>query len=386
MAIEKYLSRFAAAVDSPYEEAQRRKAQGQKIIGWLLTDVPEELIHAAGAFPVGVLGSNKNIRLADTHLQVWVCSLMRSSLEMGLNGELDFLDGILIPQTCDTTRAMVGIWRKTCKIPYIENFMLPKQVNRPSAREYLIGELARLKNKLEQETGVVISDERLCASIRLFNENRQLLRRMFEIHVSHPEVISSREAYTVIKAAMTMDKEEHNKLLGDLLRELEQKVSELVKQHDQPNSKVRLIISGEVWEPPEIMDLIEEAGGVVVGDDLLTGARYLGPDAAEDGNLLEALADRQLKKIPFGGFDNQDYERRRFLIDLVRQSKAMALIFLHLKFCEPENYDYNDMREGLNSAGIPNLRLETEFTNPSLGQIRTRLEAFIEMIGGDLIE
>jgi len=64
----------------------------------------------------------------------------------------------------------------------------------------------------------------------------------------------------------------------------------------------------------------------------------------------------------------------------------MGLIFLHLKFCEPENYDYNDMREGLNSAGIPNLRLETEFTNPSLGQIRTRLEAFIEMIGGDLIE
>jgi len=238
--------------------------------------------------------------------------------------------------------------------------MLPKQVNRPSAREYLIGELTRLKTELEQETGVVITDERLRASIRLFNENRQLLRRMFEIHVSHPGVISSREAYTVIKAAMTMDKAEHNKLLRALIRELELKVSALVKHADQPNSKVRLIISGEVWEPSEIMDLIEEAGGVVVGDDLLTGARYLGPDAAE--------------------------ERRRFLIDLVRQSKAMGLIFLHLKFCEPENYDYNDMREGLNSAGIPNLRLETEFTNPSLGQIRTRLEAFIEMIGGDLIE
>ncbi len=158
------------------------------------------------------------------------------------------------------------------------------------------------------------------------------------------------------------------------------------KLEGQPNSKVRLVISGGVWEPPEIMDLIEEAGGVVVGDDLLTGARYLGPDADEEGNLLEALADRQLKKIPFSGFDNQEYERRRFLVDLVNRSEAKGLVFLHLKFCEPENYDYNDMREGLNSVRIPNLRLETEFTNPSLGQIRTRLEAFIEMIGGDTFE
>lgn len=382
MAIEKYLRRFDAAVEAPFEEAKGRKAQGQKIIGWLLTDVPEELIHAAGAFPVGILGSNHKIRLADTHLQVWVCSLMRSSLELGLQGELDFLDGVLIPQTCDTTRAMVGIWRKTCPTPFIDKFLMPRQV-RPSAREYLTGELTRLKNKLEQETGAVITDEKLWASIRLFNQNRQLLRRMFAIHIGHPGVLTSREAYTAIKAAMYMDKVEHNELLRGLIAELEQKVAQSA---GRPNCKVRLVISGGVWEPPEIMDLIEEAGGVVVGDDLLTGARYLGPDADEGGNPLEALADRQLRKIPFGGFDNQNNERRSFLINLVRQAEARGLVFLQLKFCEPENYDYNDMGEALNTVGIPNLRLETEFTNSSLGQIRTRLEAFIEMIGGDPIE
>ncbi|MDA8233766.1 MAG: 2-hydroxyacyl-CoA dehydratase family protein [Clostridia bacterium] len=383
MVIKELMNRFFTVVADPYSEAKRRKEQGQKVIGWLPTDVPEELIHAAGAFPVGILGSSNNIRLADTHLQVWVCSLMRSSLEMELCGDLDFLDGIIIPQTCDTTRALSGLWRKVCRTPYVEDFLLPKQVKRPSAREYLTGELARIKTSLEQVTGKKISDETLDTSIRLFNENRQLLRRMFEIHTHQPGLLTSREVYTVIKAAMYMDKAEHNGILRDLIRALEHKAAESA---GTPDSKARLVISGGVWEPPEIMDLIEEAGGVVVGDDLLTGMRYLTPDVDEERNPLEALADRQLNKIPFGGFDNQNYERRRFLLDLVRNSEARGLIFLHLKFCEPENYDYNDMREALNSAGIPNLRLETEVANPSLGQIRTRLEAFIEMIGGNPIE
>lgn len=383
MAIANYLSRFTAAVAFPYEEAIRRKAKGQKVIGWLLTDVPEELIHAAGAFPVGILGSNTSIRQADTHVQVWMCSLMRSSLEMGLRDDLDFLDGVLIPHTCDTARMMVGTWRKNCRTPYIDNFLLPRQVNRPSAREYLAGELNRLKTNLEYQTGIEITDDILRASIRLFNENRQLLRRMFEIHAAHPGLISSRQAYTVIKAAMYMDKAEHNSVLRNLIREMEQKATEF---NVQTAFQTRLVISGGVWEPPEIMDLIEGAGGVIVGDDLHTGARYLGPDAAEDGDPITALADRQLQKIPFGCYDNQDQERSRFLVDLVRRSEARGLIFLHLKFCEPENYDYKDMREALNSAGIPNLRLETEFTNASLGQFSTRLDAFMEMIGGDLLE
>lgn len=383
MVIEKHLSQFATALASPYEEARRRKANGQKVMGWLLSDVPEELIHAAGAFPVGILGSNKKIRLADTHLQVWSCSLMRSSLELGLCGDLDFLDGIIVPHTCDTTRNLVGMWRNNCKTPYVDSFFLPRQVNRPSAHNYLIGELTRLKTNLEQQTGEIITDEKIRVSIRLFNENRSLLRRMLKIHSKHPGLISSRNVYNAIKAAMVMDKAEHNQLLRDLISKLEQIVS---ASSDQSDSKIRLVISGGVWEPPEIMDLIEELGGVVVGDDLSTGARYLEPDVAEDKDPWEALAARQLHRIPYGCFDNQELERRKYLVDLVRQSEAQGLIFLHLKFCEPENYDYNDMREALNSAGIPNFRIETEFTNPTLGQIRTRLEAFIEMIGGNFIE
>ncbi len=374
------LSIFTAALDSPYNEARQRKAQGQKVIGWLLTDMPEELIHAAGAFPVGILGSNNTISLVDSCVQVWMCSLMRSSLEMCLQGELGFLDGILIPQTCDTARMMVGLMRRNSRTPFFDIYQIPRQANRPSARVYLTGELKRLKNKLEQLTKETITDEKLRASIRLFNENRRLLRRMFGIHASYPGLLKSREAYSVIKAAMYMDKAEHNRLLRNLIKEMELKTGNMT---GKSSSKVRLVVSGGVWEPPAIMDLIDEAGGIVIGDDLHTGARYLGPDVDEEDDVWTALVDRQLKRIPSAIFDNREQERRQFLIDLARRSDASGLLFWHLKFCEPENYDYNDMREGLNMAGIPNMRIETELINLTLGQIRTRLEAFIEMIGGE---
>lgn len=376
MAIKELLNRFYAVVADPYSEAKNRKEQGQKVIGWLPTDVPEELIHAAGAFPVGILGTSDNIHLADGHLQIWACSLMRGCLEQGLNGSLDFLDGIIIPHTCDTTRMLVGIWRHVLKTPYIDNYLMPRQVDRPSARTYLQGELARLKGNLEKCTGKIVTEEALRASINIYNANRTTLRRLYEYHSINTGVISSRALYTVIKAAMYMDKAEHTALVEELLTEL--KAVEPGK-----DDRIRLALSGGVWEPPEILDMIEELGAVVVVDDLLTGARYLGPDVDIKSDLLDAMALRQLNCIPFGGYDSTTRGRRAYLVETAKRANVQGLVFLHLKFCEPENYDYNDMREAMNQAGIPNIRLETEYANTSLGQARTRLQAFIEMMGGN---
>lgn len=375
MAIKELLNRVYSVVAEPYAEAKKRKEQGQKVIGWLPTDVPEELIHAAGAFPVGILGTNDHIHLADAHLQIWSCSLMRGCLEQGLNGTLDFLDGMIIPHTCDTTRMIVGIWRYTLNTPYIDNYLLPRQVDRPSARTYLKGELVRLKSNLEKCTGNVVTDEALRESVKVFNANRAALRSLYEFHANNTQALSSRDLYTVIKAAMFMDKSEHTAIVEELLKEL--KALEPVK-----DNRVRLVISGGVWEPPEILDMIEELGAVVVADDLLTGARYIEPDVDLEGDLLDGLALRQLNRIPFGGFDSTTRERRAFLVETVKKANAQGMVFLHLKFCEPENYDYNDMREAMNQAGIPNIRVETEYANTSLGQVRTRLQAFIEMREG----
>lgn len=367
---------FQKVAENPdWQARQWKKEKNGKIIGFLLTDVPEELIHAAGFLPYGICGGRSRLDRANAHLQIWACSFVRSSLALALERKLDFLDGLIIPQTCDTTRMVLGIWQHASPLPFLQNFRLPRQVNRPSAREYLIGELARLKEQLEIYRGAQISTEELQNSIKLYNRNRSLLRRLYLIHEQNPASLSAKVLYTLLKGSMLMPREKVNELLTELLKALEGETT-------PPGEYTRLIISGTLLEPFELLDYLEEGGGIIVGDDLQNGFRYIDGEVKEDVEPLEALADRQLNRIPFAGYDLARNPRRYFLSRMAVQKKAQGVIFLHLKYCEPENYDYYDNAQTLEKAGIPAIRIETEFGTTSLGQIRTRVQAFLEMVGG----
>ncbi len=372
------LGLFKKVAENPdWQARQWKEEQNGKVIGFLLTDVPEELVHAAGFFPYGISGGNSRLERADAHLQTWACSFVRSSLALALEGKLDFLDGLIIPQTCDTTRMVLGIWQHASPLPFLLNFRVPRQVDRPSARNYLIGELARLKEHLENYRGSEISAEKLKKSIKLYNHNRALLRKLFTLHEQNPASLSNKQLYTVIKASMLMPREKLNELLTELIKAIEQETA-------VPGNRIRLVISGTLLEPLEILDFIEESGGIVVGDDLKNGFRYIDGDINEAVKPLEALADRQLNKMPSAGYDIARNPRRYFLVKTAEQKKAHGVILLHLKYCEPENYDYYDNIQALEKAGFPAIRIETEYGTTSLGQMRTRVQAFLEMVGGEI--
>ncbi|KKM12506.1 hypothetical protein SY88_02925 [Clostridiales bacterium PH28_bin88] len=373
--VERILARLEQVLQNPIECVNLYKSeQRTRVVGWLLTDVPEELIHAAGALPFGITGSIGGFTWADAHLQTWACSLMRGCLEIALQGKLSCLDGLIIPHTCDTTRNLSGIWKQARPLPWMENFLMPRQVDRPSAKPYLIGEFGRLKAKLEHCTGNEITVPRLKESIMLYNQNRLFLRSLFQYHVKNPGILGNRAIYNIIKSSMVMPKEEHNRLLIDL-------TEVLPPEPEERASRLRLVLSGKVWEPPEIMDILDEEQVVVIADDFATGHRYITADVPETGDPIEALADRQINRMPFACYNTIRYDRRNFLVNLVRE-KANGLIFVHFKYCEPENFDYPDMRSALETAGIQTLRIETEVGNVSLGQMRTRLQAYLEMLRG----
>ncbi len=370
---------FASAVKDPAGPVRQWKAaRGGKAVGFLLTDVPEEMIHAAGFFPFGITGGSIGLEKTDAHLQTWACSYARSCLALALGGELDFLDGLIIPQSCDTTRMLPGIWSHVSPLPYLDHFRLPRQVDRPSARRYLIAELERLQKGLEQFSGRPIEQDHLKRSIVLYNRNRALFRALFDLHAQDPSLISNRDLYTLIRGAMVMPRERVNGLLAALVGELKGRLkAEGEAEH------LRLVLSGTLLEPVETLDFIDEWGGAVVGDDLQNGCRYIEADVPEAGGTLEALADRQLNRIPSAAYDIQKRPRRGFLADLAREKRAQGVIFLHLKFCEPENFDYYDNLQAMEKAGVPAMRIETQFGGASLGQLRTRVHAFLEMIGGE---
>lgn len=370
----------------PFENALARKAEaveqwktdrGGKVIGFLLTDVPEELIHAAGFFPYGIVGGSTNLEEANTHLQAWACSYSRSSLARALEGKLDFLDGLIIPQTCDTMRMLLDLWQQIHPLPYMENFRLPRQVDRSSARKYLLGELKRIKKGLEEFRGAPIEAESLRQSINLYNHNRQLLRKIFHLHARRPDLLSSRQLYTIINGTMIMAREKANRLLQPIAEKLEQNLEDAGN-----GSRIRLLMSGTLLEPFEVLDFIEEFGGTVVADDFQNGFRYIEADIDPDRDPLEALAERQLMRIPSAAFDLGKRPRRVFLNELAREKEARGAILLHHTFCEPENFDGYDNLQALQNQDIPAMRIETQFGGAGLGQIRTRVHAFMEMVGG----
>lgn len=369
---------FENAVRDPAGPVTRWKAEGGgAAIGFLLSDVPEELIHAAGFFPYAVTGGNVGLDHADTHLQSWACSYARSCLALALRGKLDFLDGLIVPQACDTTRMLPGIWEQARPLPYMEIFRLPRQVDRGSAGRYLAAELERLGKGLERFAGRQITAESLERSILLYNRSRRLFREIFQLHAGNPSLTGSRELYTLVRGAMVMPREQVNELLEAIAGELRDrsKTAEAV-------SRKRLVLSGTLLEPPETLDFIEERGGAVIGDDFQNGYRYIEADVPESGNHFQALAERQLGRIPSAAFDTGRNPRRFFLAKLAQEKRADGVIFLHLKYCEPENFDYYDNQQAVEKAGIPAMRIETQF-GASPGQLRTRVHAFMEMIGGD---
>lgn len=379
MYIQELFKPFEEALENPGKEAREwKKRENGGVIGFLMSDVPEEIIHAAGFFPFAIVSSSGNLDNADTHLQAWACSHVRNGLALASGKNLDFLDGLIIPHTCDTTRMLLDLWKHVQPLPYMEEFRLPRQVNRPSAANYLEGELDRIIGGLEEFSGKTLEKKSLINSIELYNKNRGLLRRIAEIHHQYPDLIGSRNFYTLVNGSMIMPREKVRDLLGAIVSSLEKKLA-----GEETADHIRIVLSGTLLEPMEILDYIEEFGGVVVGDDFQNGYRYFETDVNIENGIIKALASRQLKRIPSAAFDITSRPRRYFLSDLARAKKARGVIFVHLKFCEPENYDFYDNLQAMQEAGIPATRIDTQFGRTGLGQLRTRVHAFMEMVGGD---
>lgn len=350
----------------------------KRIIGSTLADVPEEVMHAAGLYPFLILGTNEPIRHSSALLPDNSCSLARSNLELVLGQQKAFFDGFVLSQVCDTTQHLSDIWRRKLPDHYFENFLAPRQVARASARAWFAEECRRMRSALARYTGRQITDDELWESFRLYNENRCLLRRLYAIKQEAPALMTNREFFDMVKATFFMDKEEHNRLLKEVVAWAGQ---DKARRADQAGY-FKVIMAGIVVEPPAIYDMIDQVKGNIVGDNLCTASRYIYHDVEIGPDPAEALADRHLKKPLFSPI-NADPERiPADLVELCRRAKAEAIFYCHIKYCESQAYDLPDIKTRMRAEGIPFLELETEYQTTRSSQMRTRLEAFRESIIG----
>ena len=388
----KILSTLTEAQEAPYPNWPDRYP-GHRAMGYFCTYVPEEIIHAAGFVPLRIRSGDQTPSRADAHLQSYTCALCRSALDQALRGDLSFLGGVVFPHTCDTIQALADIWRMSFPDLYVETVVQPVHLSSPSTRPYLVAELQRFRHSLEELIGQEISDGAINDSIELYNKKRRLLTRLYDLR----DRLTATELFTATGAGFVMPVEEYNHLLGELVELLaEQEVNIPPSLPGRGWGRVAphklrfpgIILVGAVLDDPAILTIVEELGARIVGDDLCTGSRYFAQPVEADDDPIAALADRYLKRLPCPAKYNPDREPGEHLLKLVNESKADAasshvrsgIVFVLPKFCDPHAFDYAMIKEKLDVAAVPHLRLEMEHA-PALGQWRTRLQAFLEMIG-----
>lgn len=375
--MEEVLSKFSAIAEQPYDKLNKRKEEtGIKIVGCLPMYVPEEIIHAAGALPIVLQEGDEPITLGHSKIQSFFCGIVRSITDLALKSKLNFLDAVVSPEIDLPINGLANILQINMSVPVYRIYQ-PPFPEKSTTPALLLREIKKFKSSLEGLTGQEITDERLKHSIEIYNENRSLLRELYEVRKKKPGILNSIQVRSIVMASMLMLKEEHNQLMENLL-------SKLKTQNPSSKNKVNLVLSGSVCEAPPIdmLSMLEEAGTVIVNDDIYTGARYFCADIkVGNGSLLDAIVKRQLTwPIPCPTKIDEGKDWGDYLVDLVKSSKARGVIHLVVKYCQPHEMYYPYLSKRLAKAGIPDLKLEFEHETISMGSTKTRIQAFMEMI------
>ena len=374
----KLAEEFQEIIGDAYGYARKMKNE-TRVVGTLCSYTPEEIILAAGAHPFRLLGSGQKAGLADAHLQSYCCSLGRGVLEDALAGRLDFLDGVVFTHTCDTMQRLSDIWRINISGPFHLDVILPVKLDTESAQRYFRDVLQTLREALGEKLGVVITDDDLKNAIRTTNWIRTAFGSIYELANEHPQMIKGEEIYMLARAAMMMERSRLANLLEKTLSQMEDSKKGALSAN-VPAPK-RIFLEGGILSHPDIYRMIEEAGGAVVGDDLCTGSRYFnGLVNEENPDPLMAIADRYIERIVCPAKHSGTTDRAQRLVEMALEKRVQGVVFFFLKFCDPHAFDYPYLRDALEKAGIPSLVVEVEDQLQAEGQLRTRLEAFLEMI------
>ncbi len=382
------MSTGMARVEELYHDrgryAREAKAEGKPVIGYLCTFTPVEIMHAAGVFPFRIAGNmNESISDAGQYLESIACPFTRSVLDLALNKQYDFLDGYVMPHACDNIVKLYDVWAPNIEHSYAHFVNVPHTISGP-ALEFFTEELGTFRRSLERYVGHEISDGDLKNSADLSNEQRRLVRRLYEYRKQDPPIISGSEITRVLIAVMSLPFEDANSLLQEVIEEVGNRHGPAF-----PHSGPRLMIYGTGNEDTTFIELVESLGSKVVIDDLCFGTRAFWYDIEVDGNPLEGIAGSYLEKTncprtfrQSPGSHQADLENRfGHISGMAEEYGAKGVICFILRYCDTHSFDLPDLKEHLNQKRLPFLVVEEEYpVASSVDRLKTRLETFFEII------
>ena len=367
--------------NSYIEEWQKNN---KKVVGYYCTYIPEELFYAADLLPFRIRATgNKDTELGDIYMVRFTCSFVRATLDMALKGIYDFLDGFLVCNSCDHSRRMFELF--DLKVFNRENFK--KKVSRfylaiphiitDEGFEWYKKEVEELKEELQENFNIAkISNEKLIESIKIFNENRKILREIHDLRIQSSPKLTGSEALQINMANSSIPKDIANQELKRIIAILKER-----EEIDIGNKK-RILLVGSVVDNIDFTQLIENSGAFIASDILCFGTRNFVDDVQlKNGeNPLDSITRRLYYRLSCPRMMDDHQRRLDFLKEEIRRANIEGVILQRINNCDLHGCDNMLFTHELKELEIPVLNFDREFYQADTTRLQTRIEAFLEMI------
>jgi len=367
------------------EELAKLRAAGNKVVGAFCLYAPEELAYAANATMVGLCGgADFSVPDAEKVLPQNLCPLIKSfyGFKVGLTCPyFQSCDIVVGETTCDGKKKVYELLNEEIPTYVIE---IPHKPDTTQGRSLWMKELEAFKAELERITGNKVTAEKLKASIELINNKRKALKRLSDLRKNSPSPISGLDALIVMQISFYDDVKRFTAKVNELCDELEERVRKGIGVADK--DAPRLMVSGCPMAIPnwKLHSIVETAGASIVVEESCVGTRYFSdlvePKGETVNDLLHALVDKY-SKIPCACFTPND-ARTKSVDKLTKEFNIDGVVYYTLQYCHSYNVEAVKVGRALKAVGLPMLKIETDYGMGDAAQIKTRVEAFLEIIEG----
>jgi benzoyl-CoA reductase subunit C len=375
MAIEKFQEWYKNRHD--YQKDWKKRTNG-KMVGFFCTYAPEEIFYAFDVLPVRILGSHEIQDVTEPHLFGMFCPFCRDVLAQGLKGKYDYLDGIMIAQSCIHLRQSYSSW-DIHKNPGWSHFLpMPSHVQSPRAVPFLSAEYEILIKKLENLTGKTITDTDLNRGIDIMNDVRRAMKDIYEFRKDENPRITGAESMYMTCSQFFTDAREWLPVAREAITELK------TRKLDRDPGK-RLMLVGSENDDLEFIQMVEtlgereSVGATVVIEEHCTTTRYFWDEVQKTGNPLQDIANRYVSRTACPSKDWPKRTRLERILKFAKDFNVDGAIVIQQKFCDPHETDIPFVRKFLEDNNIPTYFLEFDVTT-AVGPFAIRVEAFLETL------
>ena len=372
---EKHYSDYGA-------RARELKNSGRKVIGYLSALCPVEILTAAGVVPIRLKGNvSEAVTKADAYMETMICPFVRNVFDTALKGKYGYLDGMVLPHQCDSIDRTYDVWSYSLRFPYWHFINYPHVTDDPSIE--FTNEILRIFiRSLEKFTGRSITGQALAEAIRAHNENRRAMRELYNLRKEDVPRISGAEMMKVLVAAMSLPVDESTALIKSVTDEVKKRAP------GTGGKKARIMLVGDQIDDVAIVNAIEGADAFLVMDDLSMGSKMYWGDVDATTDPVQGITERYLKKLKFpttfvasGNTYAENLEARfGHMRQYIKDFRVNGAILFIYKYCDPYGFEVPAIKSFIESVGTPVLYIEDEYSTSSLGRVKTRIEAFLEMI------